>query len=63
MVNRNQNTKGSQMDKTTQNRIDNLCERGCQNIEEFHDYEPEKQRYNDVDKYYDVYTARSKVKF
>lgn len=51
------------MDKTTQNRIDNLCERGCQNIEEFHDYEPEKQRYNDVDKYYDVYTARSKVKF
>ena len=48
------------MDKTTKSKIDNLCNRGYQNVEDYHDYEPEKQRYNDVDKYYDVYTARGK---
>lgn len=50
------------MDKTTQNRIDNLCERGCQNIEEFHDYEPEQKRRRDyIDKYYDKYVTKGKI--
>ena len=62
MMSLNQNTKGSQMDKTTQNRIDNLCNRGYQNVEDLHDYEPEqKRRCNYIDKYYDRYVAKGKV--
>ena len=29
------------MDKTTKSKIDNLCKRGYQNVEDFHVYEPE----------------------
>ncbi len=62
MTNKNWNTKGSQMDKTTQVKIDNLCNRGYQNVEDFHDYEPEqKRRCNYIDKYYDRYVAKGKV--
>ena len=62
MTNKNRNTKGSQMDKTTQSKIDNLCNRGYQNVEDFHDYEPErKRRCNYIDKYYDRYVAKGKV--
>lgn len=50
------------MDKTTQVKIDNLCNRGYQNVEDFHDYEPEqKRRCNYIDKYYDRYVAKGKV--
>jgi len=50
------------MDKTTQSKIDNLCNRGYQNVEDFHDYEPEqKRRCNYIDKYYDKYVTKDKV--
>ena len=60
MTNKNRNTKGSQMDKTTKSKIDNLCKRGYQNVEDYHDYESDKQRYNEVDKYYDAYISKGK---